>query len=530
MKRILLSFLIFLPLFLTAQTPIPIIQPYNFQKYVLVQKYLKVYDTISCDSILVGVPGHYKWISPFTQFGQTYTASSGITLTGSNFTWDKTIVSAMSPLSYSNTTGVFSIQQAGTSQSGYLISTDWNMFNGKPDSSSLITNYDFQTGLTVTGNTGMSCVPNGSYIISGDYTAEKYGYMEVDNSTSNPLVELSMQSNYTNNQNTIDLRPKDIYFQSFTGTNIGSSAVFDSLGWHYGSDLSLVNTSNPNWLTPKSYVDSKAVGLGDTVKRFGSGNIKIGINNLKTISTGNSNIAIGDGSMYSVTSGYANIGIGSYTMNTLSTGLYNTSLGYYSLTSNTGSNNTALGAWAGKYNTSKSHRLWLGGLDYGSEANDSTKSPVFANMNTDMTKQTVRLNGIVTVNGVAIGASASAEDTLYISSANILSGINDTLVNTNAGSTQTIYTTCLINYRHVSTAYTGGTTDTITIFGKYKGVKKKLLYISSSYITDAYSGRGQFPIAWDKLDPGSPIWVHIPSFSTGNGILRMRFKKLTETW
>jgi hypothetical protein len=132
---------------------------------------------------------------------------------------------------------------------------------------------------------------------------------------------------------------------------------------------------------------------------------------------------------------------------------------------------------------------------------------------------------------LAISSGAtSAEDTIYISSANILSGINDTLIHTNAGTTQTIYTTCLINYRHVSAAYTGGTTDTIAVFGKYKGIKKKLLYISSTYITDAYSGRGQFPIAWDKLDPGSPIWVHIPAFSTGNGILRMRFKKIVESW
>jgi hypothetical protein len=136
----------------------------------------------------------------------------------------------------------------------------------------------------------------------------------------------------------------------------------------------------------------------------------------------------------------------------------------------------------------------------------------------------------LTINGDTVRVGSNSEDTLYISSANILSGVNDTLIHTNSGTTQTIYTTCLINYRHVSTAYTGGTTDTIAVFGKYKGVKKKLLYISSSYITDAYSGRGQFPIAWDKLDPGSPIWVYIPSFSTGNGILRMRFKKLTETW
>jgi hypothetical protein len=127
-------------------------------------------------------------------------------------------------------------------------------------------------------------------------------------------------------------------------------------------------------------------------------------------------------------------------------------------------------------------------------------------------------------------AEINGEDTLYISSAQILSGINDTLVTTNTGTTQTYYTQCLLSYRHVSTAYTGGTTDTIAVFGKYKGVKKKLLYISSSYITESYSGRGQFPLAWDKLDPGSPIWVHIPSFSTGNGILRMRFIKKQENW
>jgi hypothetical protein len=124
------------------------------------------------------------------------------------------------------------------------------------------------------------------------------------------------------------------------------------------------------------------------------------------------------------------------------------------------------------------------------------------------------------------------EDTLYISSANILSGVNDTLIHTYSSTlkTQTVYMQCLLYYKHVSVAYTGGTTDTIALFGKYKGVKKKLMYITSNYITEAYSGRGQFPISWDKLDPGSPIWLHVPFFSTGNGFLRFRFKKLIETW
>jgi hypothetical protein len=42
-----------------------------------------------------------------------------------------TSLSGVSPLSYNNTTGAFSIAQATTSANGYLSSTDWNIFNGK---------------------------------------------------------------------------------------------------------------------------------------------------------------------------------------------------------------------------------------------------------------------------------------------------------------------------------------------------------------------------------------------------------------
>ena len=42
-----------------------------------------------------------------------------------------TSLSATSPLSYNNSTGVFGIGQATTSTNGYLSSVDWNAFNGK---------------------------------------------------------------------------------------------------------------------------------------------------------------------------------------------------------------------------------------------------------------------------------------------------------------------------------------------------------------------------------------------------------------
>jgi hypothetical protein len=121
-------------------------------------------------------------------------------------------------------------------------------------------------------------------------------------------------------------------------------------------------------------------------------------------------------------------------------------------------------------------------------------------------------------------------DTLYVSSVNLLSGVNDTLIHTTSSTakTQTIYTECLLNYKYESVAYAG--TDTIVMYGKYQGSAKRLMYILPIYITSAYSKLGQFPISWDSLDKGSPVWLHIPPFSTGNGILRLRFLKRIETW
>ena len=58
-----------------------------------------------------------------------------------------TALSAVGPLAYNNTTGVFSIGQATTTTNGYLSSTDWNTFNGKE---SVLT---FNTGLSRVGNT-----------------------------------------------------------------------------------------------------------------------------------------------------------------------------------------------------------------------------------------------------------------------------------------------------------------------------------------------------------------------------------------
>ena len=78
-----------------------------------------------------------------TDNSQIANGSAYITLTG---------LSATSPLSYVNTTGVFSISQANTTTNGYLSSFDWNTFNNKQIALTFgnLTSSD----ITVTGGTG----------------------------------------------------------------------------------------------------------------------------------------------------------------------------------------------------------------------------------------------------------------------------------------------------------------------------------------------------------------------------------------
>ena len=61
-----------------------------------------------------------------------------------------TAFSGTSPIQYNNTTGVISILQSNTSQSGYLSSTDWNTFNNKAS----LTAFSATTPLSYNSGTG----------------------------------------------------------------------------------------------------------------------------------------------------------------------------------------------------------------------------------------------------------------------------------------------------------------------------------------------------------------------------------------
>jgi hypothetical protein len=61
-------------------------------------------------------------------------------------------ISATGPLSYNVATGVFSISQSGTATDGYLSSTDFNTFNNKVSSSSLLSTLASAYPFQLTGN------------------------------------------------------------------------------------------------------------------------------------------------------------------------------------------------------------------------------------------------------------------------------------------------------------------------------------------------------------------------------------------
>jgi hypothetical protein len=75
MKKLIWLVYLIIPTFLLSQTPVQITQPYNFQKYVIINKYLHVKDSISVDSIRVG----NKWISAKTLFSLLINLSSQVT-------------------------------------------------------------------------------------------------------------------------------------------------------------------------------------------------------------------------------------------------------------------------------------------------------------------------------------------------------------------------------------------------------------------------------------------------------------------
>lgn len=85
----------------------------------------------SPSGILIGVTGNLHLQTLKIGTGLTLTGTTLTSTGGGSSTFGTTSIFATTPLQWNTTTATLSILQAGTSQNGYLSSTDWNTFNNK---------------------------------------------------------------------------------------------------------------------------------------------------------------------------------------------------------------------------------------------------------------------------------------------------------------------------------------------------------------------------------------------------------------
>jgi len=207
-----------------------------------------------------------------------------------------TALSATAPLSYSNTTGVFSISQSTTSTDGYLSSTDWNTFNNKQAAGSYITALTGEATASgpgsasvtlstsaVTGKllTGLNLTGGGT-IAATDSILQAFG--KVQNQISGMVGGVTYQGTWNASTNTPTLTSsvgtKGYYYivdvagstnlNGITDWKIGDWAIFNGSTWDKVDNTDAVSsvngftgavsltTSNISEGTNLYYLDSRA--------------------------------------------------------------------------------------------------------------------------------------------------------------------------------------------------------------------------------------------------------------------------------
>jgi len=152
-----------------------------------------------------------------------------------------TDLSATSPLTYNNTTGVFGIQVANTSQSGYLNNADWNTFNGKQ------TAYTILSTLGALSNSSGWLKNNGSGVLSySTPTKADVGLSNVENTALSTWVG-------TNTITTLGTITVGVWNAgAITDTYISSSANWNSA--YTNRITSLTTTGNSGSATLSSNI------------------------------------------------------------------------------------------------------------------------------------------------------------------------------------------------------------------------------------------------------------------------------------
>lgn len=217
---------------------------------------------------------------------KNYTKSTSTIAEGDNlyFTDDraKNVISSNSPISYSASTGVISIDSASSTQNGYLSSTDWNTFNSKystggalgTPSSGTLTNC---TGYTYANLSGT--VPTWNQNTTG--TAVNLSTTRADWSTNGTISAVVGQlswKNYGNNHTIFDASnstsPQGTSVNSSNAQNAWTASYPTLMGWNgsqtYGVRVDSARVAD-NGISASSFSTNGYIKVGSCYIQFGSG-------------------------------------------------------------------------------------------------------------------------------------------------------------------------------------------------------------------------------------------------------------------
>jgi len=204
-------------------------------------------------------------------------------------TFSPSFLSAISPLSYSSTTGMFSMSQASSTSSGYLSSVDWNIFNNKQNAITTGTSGQYLKGDLSLGtfpttlssftndvNYLTSSVASSTYLTISNALSTYYplnsnpaGYLTSFTETD-PVFTASAASGITSN----DLTRLSTYSGTSTGTNTGDETQA-SIKSKLGSASSGIDgyLTGSDWNTFNSKQNAIATG---TASQYLKGDLSLG--------------------------------------------------------------------------------------------------------------------------------------------------------------------------------------------------------------------------------------------------------------
>ena len=180
-----------------------------------------------------------------------------------------TSLSGVSPLSYDNTTGAFSISQAGVSGDGYLSSTDWNTFNNKQTAGNYITALSGEATASGPGSAAVTLstsavtgkILTGVNITGGSITATDsilVAFGKVQNQINGVLGGAIYQSTWNASTNSPTLTSstgtKGYYYivsvagstnlDGITDWKVGDWAIFNGATWNKVDNTDAVSSVN----------------------------------------------------------------------------------------------------------------------------------------------------------------------------------------------------------------------------------------------------------------------------------------------